>query len=157
LKILGIDPGLSVTGIALLETEKKPFPLAWETIKYPKGKKRLYWYFKSLSEILDREKPDLIVMEKSFRGSNTKTLIKLEELRGVYLLLSQIKGLPVVEFSPREIKQSVTGSGSSSKKQVRFMVQEILNIQNEIPLDASDAFAGVICYMNRRCEYAGIN
>lgn len=159
MKILGIDPGLSTTGIALLEVTDQMKVLSWNIIRHQKSKgaKKIYKYYKSLSETIERQKPDLLVMEKVFHGPNTKTLIKLGELRGAYLLLAEEKGIPVVEFTPREIKQSVTGSGASSKAQVRYMVKSILNIDEEIPLDVSDAFGTILCYINKRTEDAGIS
>jgi len=157
LKIMGIDPGLSQTGIAILSEEKENAELSWEILKHKISEDRLYKYFKSLSKLINRVKPDQIVIESIFRGPNTKTLIKLAELRGVYLLLSQMEGLPILEFTPREIKQSVTGSGASSKEQVRYMVKKILGINEKIPLDVSDAFGAIICYLNKNNKYAGIN
>jgi crossover junction endodeoxyribonuclease RuvC len=157
LKILGIDPGLSQTGVAILSEEKGETKLSWKTVGHKAKKKRLHNYFKSLSELISAEKPDQIVIENIFKGPNTKTLIKIAELRGVYLLLTQMEGLPIQEFTPREIKQSVTGSGASSKEQVRYMVKKILGIQEEIPLDVSDAFGAIICFLNKRNKYAGIN
>lgn len=157
MKILGIDPGLTRTGVAILFREKEGSSFSWKILEHKATKERLWKYFKSLSELISAEKPDQIVIENIFRGPNIKTLIKIAELRGVYLLLSQMQGLPVREFSPREIKQSVTGSGASSKEQVRYMVKKILGIKEELPLDVSDAFGAIICYMNKNQEYAGIN
>ena len=157
MKILGIDPGLSQTGIAILSEGKEGTRLSWETLEHKTSKERLHKYFKSLSKLIGAEKPDQIVMENIFKGPNTQTLIKIAELRGVYLLLTQMEGLPVQEFTPREIKQSVTGSGASSKEQVRYMVKKILGIKEEIPLDVSDAFGAIICYLNKNNKYAGIN
>lgn len=157
MKILGIDPGLSKTGIAILSRENDNDKLSWEMLKHKRDGNRLHNYFKSLSKIIDEEKPDRIVIESTFRGPNTKTLIRTAELRGVFLLLTQMKNLPILEFSPREIKQSVTGSGASSKEQVKFMVQKILGITEDIPLDISDAFGVIICYLNKNAQYAGIN
>jgi len=159
LRILGIDPGLSATGTALLETDDVLKVLGWEIVKHTKsrGGRRICEYYKSLSRIIDEAKPELIVIETTFRGPNSQTLIKLGELRGAYLLLAEIKGITVVEFTPREIKQSVTGSGASSKTQVRYMVEKILKITEEMPLDVSDAFGSIICYLNKRTRYAGIH
>jgi crossover junction endodeoxyribonuclease RuvC len=149
LKILGIDPGLSQTGIAILSRSKDKDELSWEMLKHRKGENRLNKYFESLSRIIEKEKPDQVVIESIFRGPNVKTLIKIAELRGVYLLLTQMEDLPISQFTPREIKQSVTGSGASSKEQVRYMVKKILGITEEIPLDVSDAFGAIICYLNK--------
>ncbi len=157
MKILGIDPGLSQTGIAILSEEKGKTRHSWKTVGHKANKERLHNYFKSLSELISTEKPDQVVIENIFKGPNTKTLIKIAELRGVYLLLTQMEGLPIQEFTPREIKQSVTGSGASSKEQVRYMVKKILGIKEEIPLDVSDAFGAIICYLNKNNKYAGIN
>ena len=103
MKILGIDPGLSQTGIAILSEEKGETKLSWKTVGHKKNEERLRKYFKSLSELISAEKPDQIVIESIFRGPNTQTLIKIAELRGVYLLLTQMEGLPIQEFTPREI------------------------------------------------------
>ena len=157
MKILGIDPGLSQTGIAILSEKNDDTKLSWEILKHKICDDRLHKYFKSLSKLIKREKPDQIVIESIFRGPNIQTLIKIAEIRGVYLLLSQMEGLPIREFSPREIKQSVTGSGASSKEQVRYMVKKILGIKEEIPFDVSDAFGAIICYLNKKNKYAGIN
>ncbi len=159
MKILGIDPGLSTTGIALLEVDNRIRVLGWEIIKHTKikGSKRIHKYYKSLSEAIDRGKPDLLVIETIFKGPNTGTLIKLGELRGAYLLLAEMRGIPVAEFTPREIKQSVTGSGASSKTQVRYMIKAILNLTEDIPLDVSDAFGTIICYLNKGGKLAGIH
>jgi crossover junction endodeoxyribonuclease RuvC len=154
LKILGIDPGLSQTGIAILLKDNKNNKFSWKMLKHEKDENRLHNYFKSLREVIKKETPDQIVIESIFRGPNTKTLIRIAELRGIYLLLSQMENLPIQQFTPREIKQSVTGSGASSKEQVRYMVKKILGIKEEIPLDVSDAFGVIICYLNK---YAGIN
>lgn len=157
MKILGIDPGLSQTGIAILSQNNKSNKISWKMLKYKKDEKRLSNYFKSLREVIKKEKPDQIVIESIFRGPNTETLIKIAELRGVYLLLTQMESLPIQQFTPREIKQSVTGSGASSKEQVRYMVKKILGIEEEIPLDVSDAFGAIICFLNKSNKYAGIN
>lgn len=157
MKILGIDPGLSQTGIAILSKEKGKTKLSWEILKHKICEDRLHKYFTSLSKLIETEKPDQLVIESIYRGPNIQTLIKIAEIRGVYLLLSQMKGLPLREFTPREIKQSVTGSGASSKEQVRYMVKNILGISEEIPLDVSDAFGAIICYINKENIYAGIN
>jgi crossover junction endodeoxyribonuclease RuvC len=157
LKILGIDPGLSRTGIAILSKGGRIDEFSWKMLRHEKGENRLQNYFKSLREVIKKEKPDQIVIESIFRGPNTKTLIKIAELRGVYLLLTQMEGLSIQQFTPREIKQSVTGSGASSKEQVRYMVKKILGIEEEIPLDVSDAFGAIICYLNKNDKYAGIN
>ncbi|MCK4420320.1 crossover junction endodeoxyribonuclease RuvC [candidate division WOR-3 bacterium] len=159
MRVLGVDPGLSSTGVALLEFDEEVKALYWEIISHrnEKGSKRLYQYYQTLYEIIDREKPDLMTIEKTFQGPNVQTLIRLGELRGAYLLLAEKEGLRVFEFTPREIKQSVTGSGASSKEQVRYMVKEILNITEDIPLDVSDAFGSIICYLNKKDKYAGIH
>ena len=146
---MGIDPGLSQTGIAILSKGKKTDTVSWKMLKHEKDGNRLQNYFKSLREVIKKETPDQIVIESIFRGPNTQTLISIAELRGVYLLLTQMEDLPVQEFTPREIKQSVTGSGASSKEQVRYMVKKILGIKEEIPLDVSDAFGTIICYLNK--------
>jgi len=150
--VMGIDPGLRVTGFSVIEPEGKLKILRCGVIK-GKGEdisEKIYSIYLSLKEILSEFHPEVLSIEKAFYGRNVRTLINLSELRGAILLLFKMHSIPVFEYTPREIKQSLTGSGSSAKVQVAYMINQIVEIQvNDIPLDAYDAIAAGLCFINR--------
>ncbi len=152
MKVIGIDPGLSKTGIGVISKNGSFNIGRWEIVSPKKNldlPEKIHFLFHSMLDIIDREKPEAIAIEKLFFGQNTKTLIHLGELRGVFLLASVEKKIPVYEYTPREVKMAITGSGASSKDQVEYMVKQILNINEKIPSDASDAIAIGLCYLLR--------
>lgn len=152
--VLGIDPGLSFTGIGIIHYDRKAMEFIgsdWRILK-SKGEnlaERIKSIYREIDGILEEKKPDVSTMETIFYGKNTKTLIHLGELRGAIMLLLSLRGIPIIEYSPREIKMALTGSGSSSKLQVGEMVKYILGINEQIPMDATDALATAICYLQR--------
>jgi len=152
--ILGIDPGLRFTGLGIInyDSKKRKFiETDWRIIdsKGDNLAERIKSIYREIEEILEQTKPDISTIETLFFGKNTKTLIHLGELRGAIILLLSMKEIPIIEYSPREIKMALTGSGSSSKQQVGQMVKCILGINGEIPPDATDALASAICYLQR--------
>jgi len=149
---MGIDPGLRKTGFSIVEKESQLKILRCGVIK-GRGEnipERIYSIYVGLKDILDEFSPEVLSIEKVFYGRNVRTLIDLSELRGAILLLFKMHSIPVFEYTPREIKQSLTGSGSAAKVQVAYMVNKIMGIQrNDIPQDAYDAIAAGICFINR--------
>ncbi len=150
--ILGIDPGSIVCGYGLIEKKGK----AISVVEYGviKAKKRTEIFYDRLREIylrlnsvIARNKPDYSVFETMFYSKNAQSLIKLSHARSSAILASLTNNIPIVEFTPREIKKSVTGNGNASKQQVQFMVKEILKIE-ETPefYDVSDALATALCF-----------
>jgi len=154
---MGIDPGLRNTGFSILESGRTPKLLKYGTIKGNEKsiQGKIYSIYISLKKILEEFQPDALSIEKVFYGRNVKTLINLSELRGAILLLFRIYSIPIFEYTPREIKQSLTGSGSAAKVQVAYMVSKIMGIQDNISPDAFDAIAAGICYLNRDYKNAG--
>lgn len=152
--ILGIDPGTMVTGYGIInKSGSREEIIQFGSIRtssrasFPKRLKRIY---DSLSDIIQRNSIDVISLEEAFYAKNVKTTLSLGHARGVILLAAENAGIKVHEYSPREIKQSVTGNGAASKEQVQYMVQSILNYKDKIePVDASDALAAAICHSNR--------
>ena len=105
----------------------------------------------ALEELLDRLRPQEIAVEGLFTARNVKSALTLAQLRGAYLLTLARRGIDVAEYSPRSVKQSVTGQGGASKEQVRAMVLRMLGgsgarLDPAVPLDASDALAVAICH-----------
>lgn len=128
--VLGIDPGFGRMGCAVLNKTNNKDSLVYSTCIITSGKdsheRRLLAIGGKLKEIISRYKPDIVVVEKLFFTTNQKTAIKVAEARGVVLYLAALSNVPIVEFTPLEIKMALTGYGRADKKQVKKMVQAIL-------------------------------
>ncbi len=152
--ILGIDPGLNVTGYGLiLIKNKKATLLKFGTIKTSSKNslaQRLDYIFNSLNDIIKEFKPDHVAIEDIFYAENVKTAIVMGHSRGAAIVAATKNKCLVSEFTAREVKMSVVGNGAAAKNQVNFMVSNILGIKEKItPDDASDALAVALCKWNR--------
>jgi crossover junction endodeoxyribonuclease RuvC len=111
---------------------------------------RLLTIFHRLIELIDTFKPHNIAVECPFFSNNVKALIAMGQSTGIALLAAAERGVEVFEYTPREVKKSVVGSGGASKEQVQRMVAVILNLGgSDAPLDATDALAVALCHENR--------
>jgi crossover junction endodeoxyribonuclease RuvC len=154
--ILGVDPGTLFTGYAVISgVNEKLEMLSCDVIKIPAKNKlplRLKQIYDSLVEVIDEFKPDEFAIETAFYGKNIQSTLKLGHARGVSILAAVNKQIPTTEYSPREVKKSVTGLGAASKEQVRFMVCQILNLNiRKLPkqTDISDAISVALCHHNK--------
>ena len=152
--ILGIDPGTTQIGFGIIRNEGNRFEvLGYGIIKNP-GKDKLLDYkntSKNLSKLIKKYKPDISSVERLFFFKNQKTVMSVGEMRGVIMLTLANHDLPVLEFTPMQVKQTVSGHGGADKNQVQRMVRLILGIKNEIkPDDAADALAIAICGVNNK-------
>lgn len=152
--ILGIDPGLNITGYGVVRVvARKPKLISYGHIKTNAKEslsQRLYHIFESLETVLEEFKPDRVAIEDVFYAQNVKTAIVMGHARGVAIAAAMKSKAQVNEYTAREVKQSVVGSGSASKEQVKFMVRNMLRIKEEIkPDDASDGLAIALCGMHR--------
>lgn len=102
--------------------------------------------FETCLELVDKYKPDVIAIEAPFYGKNIQSMLKLGRAQGVAMAAGLYRSVPIYEFSPRKIKQSITGNGNSSKEQVAAMLYRLLNI-NDVQkyYDATDALAAAVC------------
>lgn len=152
--MLGLDPGTLVTGYGVVERSGERMALvACGTITngpaLPMGP-RLRCIFDGLTALIARHRPDQFAIESAFYGKNAQSALKLGHARGVSLLAAVQCALPTAEYSPREIKKAVVGSGTASKEQVRFMVGSLLGVKGPVmDLNASDALAVAICHLHR--------
>lgn len=152
--ILGLDPGSLHTGYGLVEKRGTALGVRdWGRISVPRSHdlpRRLADITASLEELLDRDPPDLVVLETPFHGRSSRSLIVLAQARGALLACLARRDLAVVEYSPAEVKSAVTGNGRADKQQVARMVRLVLRMEGE-PLaeDASDALAVAICCAQR--------
>ena len=153
-RVIGVDPGLSITGFGILDYKGANIQVvAYGTIKPPAGEalpNRLEYLNSHMTELLEKFEPKAMAIEDTFFSKNVKSALLLGQARGVLLLAAASKGIPSVEYAPRKVKQSVVGNGAADKKQVQYMVQQILKMDEPIkPLDISDALAIGLCHINQ--------
>ena len=152
--ILGIDPGTTRIGFGVIRNEGNCYESLDYGIIKNKGKDKLFDYkntAKELSKLIKKHKPELAVVEKLFFFKNQKTVMSVGEMRGVIMLTLANHNLPILEFTPMQIKQALSGYGGADKNQVQRMVRLILNIKEEIrPDDAADALAIAICGVSNK-------
>ena len=153
MRILGIDPGSSVTGYGVVErVDGRLVHLASGTLRPRKSQElaaRLATIQSGLAEVIRTHAPDLAVVEQVFVSSSPRSALILGQARGVALAAVAAAGLPVVEYSAREIKQAVVGTGGAAKVQVQTMVKRILRLERKPSQDAADALAAAICRAHR--------
>lgn len=162
--IIGIDPGYAIVGIGVVEYKGNKFrPIEYTAITTPAGMNtidRLKKIYDEMAMLIDKHKPDAMAIEELFFNSNQKTAINVAQARGVILVAAANKGVPVREYTPLQVKQSVTGYGRADKKQIQEMVKLILHL-NVIPKpdDAADALALAICHAhsNKMNNLLGLN
>ena len=160
--ILGIDPGTRIIGYGLIQTQPKTKVITYGVIKtqdaLPKNSKcdattlstRLLRSYQQILKIIKEYQPDQMAIETVFFSMDAQATIKIGEARGVALLAAATTSTPVYEYSPAEVKKSVTGNGRADKVQVAEMVKNILSLDKiPKPYDASDALAIAICHTHR--------
>jgi crossover junction endodeoxyribonuclease RuvC len=152
MRVLGVDPGSRVTGYGLVEKDGGDVACIHAGLIRSPGTtpfyKRIHTIFASMVEIMDRYQPGEMAIEDLFYAKNIQSSLKLGHARGAVLIAAVQCNIPIFEYTPLEIKKSVVGYGRADKEQVRAMVQVILRLRNELPLDASDALAAAICHIN---------
>lgn len=152
MKVLGIDPGSRITGYGVVE--KQQSGLVWlmqgeiKPAKTDSFSACLVAIHEQLSDVIDRIKPDAVAIEDIFYGKNVKSLIKQGHVRGVAILAGAMRGIPIFEYAPLEIKQAVVGYGRAEKGQVQMMITRLLRLQTIPPADAADALAVAVCHIN---------
>ena len=151
---LGIDPGTAICGYGVVEMKggvlRPVFYGSILTDKDWKPEERLRRIHQDISDIVGHFHPDFMSIEKLYFNRNVNTAIPVAQARGVVLLAAAETNLPILEFTPMQIKKSVTGTGAAEKKQVIFMVQRLLGIREKIePDDTADALAAAICGLNQ--------
>lgn len=153
--ILGIDPGTAVMGYGLLKEVRTQIELiSLGIIKldhlddHPLKLQRI---FEKTVSLIDEYNPDCLAIEAPFYGKNIQVMLKLGRAQGVAIAAALSHNLPIFEYSPRKIKQSITGNGNAGKEQVSAMLQNLLKFK-ETPefLDATDGLAVAVCHSFQR-------
>src|SRR6188768_1420296 len=115
--------------------------------KIKDGYKKLQLIFNTVSGLITKYQPDTFAIEAPFFGKNVQSMLKLGRAQGVAIAAAMRHGLDVTEYSPKKVKQSVTGNGNASKEQVLKMLQRLLNFKDDpVYFDASDALAVAVCH-----------
>lgn len=151
MKILGIDPGFSRLGYAVLEKDKKSLRIidcdCFETSSKLNYGKRLLLVADKVKNLISKYKPDAMAIEKIFFAKNQKTALQIAEVRGILLYLAASSKIPAYEHTPLEVKMALCGYGKATKEQVQKMLKTILKAPS-LPKsdDATDALAiGLTC------------
>lgn len=149
--ILGVDPGTAITGYGIIKVAGNKFqPLEYGCVyteaHYP-DEIRLKKIYENISALIEKYKPDELAVEELFFNKNIRTALSVGQARGVILLAGALQGIPVNEYTPLQVKQSVVGYGRAQKQQVQHMIKILLNLP-EIPKpnDAADALAIAVCH-----------
>lgn len=148
--VLGIDPGLSVTGYGLVEAGHPPRAVLAGVIRTDPGTpmaQRLSELFDGLTEIIAEASPDVVAIESVFTNRNLQTAIAAGRASGVALLAAARAGITVGEYVPTVVKAAVTGDGSAGKQQVQMMVARLLRLTGLPRPDAADALAVALCHL----------
>jgi crossover junction endodeoxyribonuclease RuvC len=152
--ILGLDPGTQVFGYGIVKQEGQNLTaIQMGVVKLDKFKShevRLAKIFEKVIQLIDQYLPDEMAIESPFFGKNVQIALKLGRAQGVSMAAAISRQIPIVEYAPKKIKQSVTGNGNASKEQVAAMVVRLLKISPEnFLLDATDALAIAITHFNQ--------
>jgi crossover junction endodeoxyribonuclease RuvC len=149
--ILGIDPGTVIMGFSIISVENNKVTLLEMNVekmaKLPDQNAKLKRIFECTMEIIDQYNPDVLAIEAPFFGKNPQSMLKLGRAQGVVIAASLSRNLEVFEYSPRKIKQSITGKGAASKEQVAAMLKNmgIYTVDSKY-FDATDALAVAVCH-----------
>ena len=156
--VLGVDPGSRAAGYGVLEIEgKEERRLAHGTLHFKSAdahQLRLRQIYERVTALIEEHAPDECAIEMPVYGHNPQSMLKLGRAQAAAMLAALNREVPVTEYTPKEVKKSVTGNGNASKQQVRFMVASILSMDapEEMGLDASDALAVALCHAHRSTD-----
>jgi crossover junction endodeoxyribonuclease RuvC len=150
---LGIDPGTAIVGYAIVEARGNDLNMVvCDVITTSPGSpmpERLQHIYHHLNEIITTYRPNEAAMEELFFAKNARTALTVGQARGVAMLALAIGGLTVAEYTPKQVKQAVTGYGGANKEQVGEMVRILLHLKSiPRPDDAADAAAVAICHLH---------
>jgi len=149
--ILGIDPGTNIMGYGLILQQGNKISLVAMGViklgKYDNHALKLKKIFERTLSMIEEFKPDEMALEAPFFGKNVQSMLKLGRAQGVAMAAGLYKDLPIFEYSPKKIKQSITGNGNASKEQVAAMLKNLVKFKTEPEyLDATDGLAAAVCH-----------
>jgi len=159
--ILGVDPGTQVTGYGVILATPADIKLIQYGViklsKYSTHELKLKKIFQRITQLIEEYLPDEMAIEDPFFGKNPQSMLKLGRAQGVAMAAALARDIPIVEYAPRKIKQSITGNGAASKEQVAYMLENILKTElSREFMDATDGIAIAICHHYHANSPAGI-
>lgn len=153
MRVLGIDPGIAITGFGVLDVDTsvlQPSVVTFGSIETPAGlhdSDRLHEVYRDLNQVLEAYSPDVVACEKLFVQRNVSSVMSVSQARGVILLAVRQQDLPVYEYTPSQIKLALTGYGRADKGQVQRMIMTLLGLDVcPTPDDVADALAVACCH-----------
>lgn len=158
--VLGIDPGTTIMGYGVIHIQQNKMKLVSIGVlslnKLSDHPLKLKKIFERTLGLIEEYKPDELAVEAPFFGKNVQSMLKLGRAQGVAIAAALYRDVPIFEYSPKKIKQSITGNGSASKEQVAAMLQNILTIK-DMPkhLDATDGLAAAVCHYFQKNKNTG--
>lgn len=152
MRVLGIDPGTTITGWGAIDERRGKLSCVESGVIRPRGTlpERLACLLSEITLLLERISPSAMSIEKSFVGENVQSAFRLGEARGVILAAAARANVPVAEYSPAAIKVAVAGAGRASKSQVQTMIGHLLGITGTLVADEADALAIGLCHLQSR-------
>lgn len=149
--ILGIDPGTVIMGYSILAVTGKSMKMIEMDVVKLNGKKDMFERLGVINEVIQQlintYKPDSVAIEAPFFGKNVQSMLKLGRAQGVAIAVAMSNSIPVSEYSPKKVKQSITGNGNSNKEQIWKMLNSIMPLAHSLKYyDASDALAVAVCH-----------
>jgi crossover junction endodeoxyribonuclease RuvC len=149
--ILGIDPGTVIMGFSIIKTNGNTIDmLEMDVVKLNSKKdmfERLGVINQTIQQLIDKYQPDSMAIEAPFFGKNVQSMLKLGRAQGVAIAVAMSNKVEVSEYSPKKVKQSITGNGNATKEQIWKMLNNIMQLKNTIRyFDASDALAVAVCH-----------
>lgn len=155
--ILGLDPGTTVMGYGIISIQSAKIQLLQFGVihlsKYTGHELKLKKIFERVTSLLTEFHPDEVALEAPFYGKNIQSMLKLGRAQGVAMAAALSHEIPITEYAPKKVKQSVTGNGNASKEQVAKMLMTLFSLK-ELPklLDATDALAVAVCHHYQKGE-----
>jgi len=149
--ILGLDPGTNVMGYGVILVQRSKMKLLQFGVihlsKYRSHELKLKKIFERVSNLIEEFSPDEVALEAPFYGKNVQSMLKLGRAQGVAMAAALKNDIPITEYAPKKVKQSVTGNGNASKEQVAEMIKTLLQFSEQPRLlDATDALAVALCH-----------
>ena len=160
MRVLGVDPGLSRCGIGIVEgSSHRPVAVRIGVITTPPTDdigRRLHTLYDEVTALIAASSPQAVALERVFFNANVRTATGVSQAAGIVLLAAEQAGLPVVQYTPTQVKAAVAGTGDADKEQVGFMVKTLLRLAEvPRPADASDALALALCHLQLGAGSAG--
>ena len=153
IRILGIDPGSRITGYGIVDTDgRKTVYVTSGCVRVQQDNigEKLKIIFDAVSQLVQESNPNELAVEKVFMHRNADSALKLGQARGAAICAVTTNAIPVWEYTPTQIKQSIVGKGNASKEQIQHMVRVLLNFPGIPQADAADALAAALCHAHTR-------